>query len=177
MVQVFWGFDPHLLEVTTAEFFNSINIYLPSHPYVPSKKKRGKPKKRMAGSVSSMCCELLSNFQVSLATCPTCLPLTYGISAGCGFVSPRVSPHHPHPLNPGLWTLTLMSNYQVPGHLQSLLISSLLSDHGSRKPQRAPSPAAWNFIWLWRPDNLERIQPCAQALKPFVVKGSGCANG
>ena len=57
-VQVFWGFDPHLLEVTTAELFNSINVYLPSHLYIPSKKK-GKPKERTAGRFSNMCCELL----------------------------------------------------------------------------------------------------------------------
>lgn len=66
-----------------------------------------------------------------------------------------------------------MSNSQVPGHLQSLLIASLIDDHTFRKPQRALSLAtAWNFIWLRHQVDLEGKQQRVWALDPFAVKGS-----
>lgn len=81
-----------------------------------------------------------------------------------GSSSLAVGPHHP---TPGLWAPTLMSHYQVPGHL---LISSLLRSMVPGSCGELPSCAAWNFIWLWRPDNQKWVQPRARALKPFVVK-------
>lgn len=147
------GFDPHHLGLITAGLSDSVKYICPPTPPLPQ--KEGKPKEKVASEYFLWAAVRHTSRALSshrLSALPPCLTPTLS-SAGYRCLPPRACP-------PGLWAPTLMSNYQVPGHLLKPLISSLINDHTSRKPQKAQSPAAWNFIWLWHQNHLEGDQRC-----------------